>query len=187
MKLALHKGVEKKKSRRTFCLAFLACTAAAALWLAVALKPPAVPPIVQAAHERGPKAADFQWAALPLRESIGKPAAELFLPQSWSPARTRVRVPAATPLPQEPVPLVLPYRVAGTLLHEHRPYIVLAKGDAIFMVWEGDTLDEDYRVVAIGRDHITLLYEPLGRQETLPLTSALIDREKPSLSQQFTP
>jgi hypothetical protein len=72
----------------------------------------------------------------------------------------------------------MPYRVAGKLVQENRSQIVLAKGDAVFPVREGDTLEDGYRVVAIGRDHVTLLYLPLGMRETVPLSSPFAIDEK---------
>jgi hypothetical protein len=51
---------------------------------------------------------------------------------------------------------------------------VLAKGDSIVSVREGQTLDDGYRVEAIGRDEVTLLYLPLGVKQTLPMISSLV-------------
>jgi hypothetical protein len=39
---------------------------------------------------------------------------------------------------------------------------------------EGETLEHRYRVEAIGRDDVTLLYLPLGVRQTLPMNSSLI-------------
>jgi len=68
-------------------------------------------------------------------------------------------------------------------MHEDRLQIVLAKGDAVFTVREGDTLEDGYHVVAIGRDHVTLLYLPLGVQETLPMTFTFLIDEKFSVAE----
>jgi hypothetical protein len=157
--------------------------AVAAHWLAVTLKTPAVPR--PALAESGQDAArsgvaEPRWITLPERETIGKPAGELFLPQSWrpKPPPAKRRASVAPPPPPEPAPPAMPYRVAGKIVHEDRPQIVLAKGNAVFTVREGDTLEDGYRVVAIGRDHLTLLYLPLGVQETLPMTFTFLTDEK---------
>ena len=64
------------------------------------------------------------------------------------------------------------------MLHEGRPEIVLAKGDAVLPVRVGDTLDDGYRVVSIRPDEVTLLYVPLGVRHTLRLGSTFIIDEK---------
>jgi hypothetical protein len=64
----------------------------------------------------------------------------------------------------------MPYRVAGKVLLEGPPQIVLSKGNSIVTVREGDTLEDGYRVEAIHRDHVTLLYLPLRVREDLPVT-----------------
>lgn len=66
----------------------------------------------------------------------------------------------------------MPYRVAGIVEHDGVAKIVLAKGDAVLAVEEGETLDGGYRVEAIGADEITLLYVPLGIRERLPLAAS---------------
>jgi len=64
----------------------------------------------------------------------------------------------------------MPYRVAGKVFLEGLPQIVLAKGDSIVTVREGDTLEDGYRVEAIHREHLTLLYLPLGVRQDVPVT-----------------
>jgi hypothetical protein len=64
----------------------------------------------------------------------------------------------------------MPYRVAGKVFLEGPPQIVLAKGDSIVTVREGDTLEGGYRVEAIRREHLTLLYLPLGVRQEVPVT-----------------
>jgi len=106
--------------------------------------------------------------ALPDRAALGAPQAQLFGPQSWQPpAPTRSAAPAA---PQVPA---MPYRYAGKVLHEGQTKVFLAKGEKVFSVRTGDTLDGAYRVQSIANDKITLVYLPLGRTQTIPVNSAL--------------
>jgi hypothetical protein len=136
-------------------------------------------------------AAEPRFAKLPRRESIGRPAGELFLPQSWSPPPAKPRSvavkPAPPPPPEKPAAPPVPYRLVGKMVHEEQPQIVLAKGDAVFTVREGDTLDDGYRVVGIRADHVTLVYLPLDVQHTLRLQSSFIIDENFAESQRDAP
>ena len=114
-------------------------------------------------------AAEPGWTALPKRKTMGEPAGQLFFPP-WTPPQQSaqpVHTPAAV---SKPAPPPMPYRVAGKVFLEGPPQIVLAKGDSIVTVREGDTLEDGYRVEAIHREHLTLLYLPLGVREELPVT-----------------
>jgi hypothetical protein len=151
-------------------------TAAGAYWLAPLVpSDPARPASADVGkQELRERPAENRWAELPRRETLGMPAGEIFVPHSWTPPAP-VQSPSASPKPAaKPAPPPVPYRVAGKLRHEGRPQIVLAKGDAILAVREGDTLDDGYRVVSIRRDHVTLLYVPLGLQQTLPIDLSFV-------------
>jgi len=114
-------------------------------------------------------AAEPGWTALPKRKTMGEPAGQLFFPP-WTPPQQSVqpvRTPAAA---SKPAPPPMPYRVAGKVFLEGLPQIVLAKGDSIVTVREGDTLEDGYRVEAIHREHLTLLYLPLGVRQDVPVT-----------------
>jgi len=67
----------------------------------------------------------------------------------------------------------MPYRYAGKSLHEGQMKVYLAKGDRVFPIRAGDTLEGTYRVQAIETTRITLVYLPLGRKETIPVKSKL--------------
>jgi hypothetical protein len=68
----------------------------------------------------------------------------------------------------------MPYRIAGKVVAAGEPQIVLAKGDAILTVREGDKLDDGYRIESIKRDQVILLYMPLGVREKLPINATFI-------------
>lgn len=103
-----------------------------------------------------------RFAVLPAREAIGEPQGELFRPHSWAPQ--------AGPAPArrvKPSPPAVPYRVAGQVEHANGTRVVLARGDRIFEVREGDTLDDGYRVESIKPDAVTLVHVPSKLREQL--------------------
>jgi hypothetical protein len=67
----------------------------------------------------------------------------------------------------------VPYRVAGQVVRGDGAHVVLAKGDAVLTVREGDTLDGGYRVESIAEDRVTLHYLPLGVRHDLAVVSTL--------------
>ena len=140
---------------------------------AVAVRPQA--PVAEA-----PKASSDRFAALPARDPIGRPRGTLFEAQS-------LPKPASAPavVPEKPAPPPMPYRVAGKLMHDGAAHIVLARGDTVITVSEGDTLDGGYRVEKIHANSVTLLYVPLGVTQDLPVVS-VIDAE-PRVAQAHTP
>jgi hypothetical protein len=77
---------------------------------------------------------------------------------------------AAAPVPVAPP---MPYRFAGRVLKGSEEEVLISKGDLVFPVKVGDTLDGMYKVESIGADRIELLYIPLGTSERILVTSAL--------------
>ena len=160
------------RKRRLFTLLAVAAAAAAA----VAFMPDGsrAPEIVTAA----PPAATAQtsFAALPEREPIGRLRGEIFstpAPERQAPAAAAKPKPAqeASPAPATPPPM--PYRVAGRLVNGDGAHVVLAKGDAVLTVQEGDSLAGGYRVEAVAPEAVTLVYVPLGARQVLPIASTL--------------
>jgi hypothetical protein len=143
---------------------------------AVSFAPTSNPPETEAA--KGPSrqsdepSAPSRLAALPERETIGKRRGEAFAARSWAPPppRAPVAAPLAAPVP---LPPPMPYRVAGQVVRGDGAHVVLAKGDAVLAVREGDTLDGGYRVESIAGDHVTLRYLPLGVRHDLDVASTL--------------
>lgn len=95
----------------------------------------------------------------------------MFTSQAWKPA--------APPMVREPVRETLaapamPYRVVGQMLQAGVIHVVLARGDSILAVREGDTLEGGYRVEAVHTDRVTLLYLPLNAVEDIPITASLM-------------
>jgi hypothetical protein len=161
------------KKRLFGWLAFCAAAAAAAVWMP-APERASMSPAREARNARAlPAEAPARLAALPQREDIGKPAAPLFPSQSWTPAQSAAAAPAAPTVPP------MPYRVAGAVLQDGTTQIVLARGDTVLTVREGDTLDGIYRVESLNASHVTLTYLPMGVREDLPVTSALAEASTP--------
>jgi len=144
---------------------------------AVSLVPPSSLPEPEAAkvpaRESGDASAPGPLAALPERETIGKRHGEVFAARSWTPPPPRAPAAAAPVAAPVPVPPPMPYRVAGQVVRRDGAHVVLAKGDAVLAVREGDTLDGGYRVESIAEDRVTLRYLPLGVRHDLAVVSTL--------------
>lgn len=159
-------------------MVLIAVAVGAATWLRVS-PPSATQTTGKSGAEsktEAPKAAD-RLSALPQREAIGKPTGPLFSAQSWSVTARESPVKAAPVAP--PGPPAMPYRVAGSVFQDNAQQIILARGDAVLTVREGDTLEGGYRVEAIRSDRVTLLYLPMNLSQDLPVTSTLVVDEPP--------
>jgi hypothetical protein len=162
------------KKRVLAWLAFCAAAAAAAAWAPLPQTSPAPTTRDAGTAKQHMAQAPGHLAALPQRDEIGKPAAALFPAQSWSPPAQQ-----AAAAPAAPVVPPMPYRVAGTVVQNGVKQIVLARGDTVLTVREGDTLDGTYRVDAVNEHHVTLTYLPMGAREDLPVTSPLAEAATP--------
>ena len=135
---------------------------------------PEIAPASRAVPNASVPAAEGPLAALPARETIGKPRGEVFTSRSWAPPAPRptakVTTESAAPPPPPPP---MPYRVAGKVVHEGGAHVVLAKGDRVFWASEGEALEDGYRVDAITRDRVTLTYLPLGVEQHIAVVSNL--------------
>ena len=156
-----------------------AAAIAALVWLPVPM-PSARQRPAHTASEKPPEAAPeagSPFSALPEREAIGKPAGTLFSAQSWSVAAPQLVAKPAAIAPPSPPPM--PYRVAGSVFQDNAVQIILARGDIVLTVREGDTLEGGYRVEAIRGDRVTLLYLPMNATQDLPVASTLAVDEPP--------
>ena len=155
----------------------LAAAAAAGAWLFFdppqRAQPEARPP--EQATRGEPQGGDSRFG-LPSRDGLSRPRGDLFSSSAPPPVRKQpakskpVAEPAAPPAPVAPP---MPYRVAGQVVHDGPPRVVLARDDRVFFVREGDTLDGGYRVESIKPDAVTLVYTPLEERQQLPVASAL--------------
>jgi hypothetical protein len=158
-----------------------AAAAAAAVLLPEATPPDeVVQPVRPEARGEG-KAEPGRFAALPERESIGRQKGELFGSRSWAPppAPPKAPPPVVEAAPPAPTPPPMPYRVAGQVVHDGTAQVVLAKGDRVVTVREGQLLEDGYRVESIRADGVTLVYVPLDARQHIPAATALALAEAP--------
>ena len=112
---------------------------------------------------------------VPERRALGKVRGELF----GAPPPPPQPVAAAPSAPAVAVAPPVPYRFAGRVRKGAEEEFLLSKGDLIFPVKEGETLDGTYRVVAVRAEGIELLYLPLGTTERI-IVSSVLDVERPA-------
>ena len=109
--------------------------------------------------------------ALPERSKLGELRTQPFASRSWQPRAPKISTaPLVPPAPTAPP---MPYRYVGKLVLGGQPSVLLAKGDTVFPVTEGETLDGAYRVESVGETEITLMYLPLALEERIPVDSSL--------------
>lgn len=160
-----------RKKRLLGLLVFAAAAAAAAAWLPrPATSPVATEREVKAAQRPQSTQAADRLAALPQRETLRQSSGTMFSSQSWTPSPRAAAQAAPVVAPVAPP---MPYRVAGRVHREGATQVILAHGDAVLTVREGDTLDGAYQVEKIQSDHVTLLYTPLNVREDLPVNGTL--------------
>jgi hypothetical protein len=87
---------------------------------------------------------------------------DVFAPQSWY--RPPEPVAAAAAAPSAPP---LPFVYLGKLVEDGKPTIFLGRDAKHYVVREGDTIDDTYRVVTIRGGLMELTYIPLGIRQTL--------------------
>lgn len=105
---------------------------------------------------------------LPERAPLAEPRAQLFGHGNWQPPPPKTEA-----APAAPVAPPLPYRFAGVVRHGDHSQVLLSKGDVVFSIREGETLDGAYRVESITDSQVSLLYMPLKQKETIPVSTAL--------------
>ncbi len=152
----------------------LAAAAAAGVWFFADKPAPRVsdPQPVAAASKNEPRSGGGA-LSLPSRDGLSGPRGELF-GSNAPPVRAapKHKAPVEAP-PPPPVAPPMPYRVAGQVVHDGPPRVVLARDDRVFFVREGDMLEGGYRVESIKSDAVTLVYLPLDERQTLAVASAL--------------
>jgi len=117
-------------------------------------------------------------AQLPAREAIGKPRGQPFDARSWAPPAPPAS--KVAPAPPKPVAPPVQYRVAGQVSHDGVMEVVLAHGDRIFTVREGETLEDIYRIEAITPDAVTLVYLPLNERQQIPVAGLRLETAAPA-------
>lgn len=155
------------KKRILLWLAAAGVGAAALAQLSPAESPVSEPARAKESASAASGPASERFASLPLREAIGKARGELFGPRSWQPAAPKVARRPEVQEPARPSAPPMPYRVAGQVVSEKGMRVVLAKGDRVFEVRQGETLQDGYRVESISPHAVTFVYTPLGLKQEL--------------------
>lgn len=107
---------------------------------------------------------------LPVRRGLDVPGGQLFA-AAPPPSAPKPAPSAATPT--APIAPPLPYRYAGTVQNGAQEQVVLAKGERVFAIAVGETLDGTYRVEFVGSDRIELVYLPLGTADRIVFATAI--------------
>src|SRR5438128_2195362 len=153
----------------------IALLAGAAAWVAIDLRGPAAPtsakaPASGASQDPGHSAAPASQATqpgIPARSVLGRIAADPFSAHSWMPRPK----PAVVTAPPDPVTPPLPYRFAGQFHRESGIEVYVARGEEIFPVKEGDTLDGQYKVDSVSATEVSFVYLPSGARQTMQFSA----------------
>jgi hypothetical protein len=131
-----------------------------------ALEPQAKPAAAESvrAAERAPQGSTSR---LPARQTLRNARADPFAARSWAPPPPPPPPQVLTEGPPAPVAPPNPYRFAGTAHYGGSLKAVLAAGDRIHAVRQGELLDGLYEVLSVRRDSVTLLYTPLGVEQQI--------------------
>ena len=158
----------------------IALLAAAAAWVAIDLRGPAAPTSAKAPasgasqepeHAAAP-ASEAKQPGIPARSTLGRIAADPFSAQSWLPRRK----PAAVSAPPVAVVPPLPYRFAGQFHRDSGIEVYVARGEEVFAVKEGDTLDGQYKVDSVSATEVSFVHLASGTRQTMQF-SALKEEE----------
>jgi hypothetical protein len=108
--------------------------------------------------------------SLAKRESLGRLRTDPFTPRSWTPPPAPPPPAPVISAPAEPTAPPNPYRFAGTVRYGGILRVALAAGERIHLVKGGEIIDDLYRVEAVSRDAVRLVYLPLGIEHQLAYT-----------------
>ena len=151
-----------------------------AAWIAIDSKtrtePAGAPSAAPNAAVREPATGSAQAGVkpeIPARSALSKIVSDPFSPQSWIPSLKKTQ---AAP-PPAPVAPPLPFRFAGQLQQDSGVQVLLAKGDEVFPVKEGETLEGQYKVESVTDTEVRLLHLASGVQQTMQFGPPLKERE----------
>lgn len=176
--------MNRQKHRRTLLAlaAWSACTALASGCERRAAAAPAAiaPPVVsQVVPQRAPPTMSptvSQSVARPLPATApplaGAAVTDVFAATSWQPPPAPAApTPAAVTPPAAPPPLPaappLPFRFLGRYGDAGVQIVMLVKGEQLYLVSAGDTIDQAYRVDRVSATAVELTYLPLQLKQSL--------------------
>ncbi|MFT0868979.1 hypothetical protein [Pseudomonas sp. CAM1A] len=114
-------------------------------------------------------------AALP-RDEGKSPSRDLFPSQQWTPPQALASVteqPVVTiPEPAAPTAPTLPFRFIGRMGERDDLQIFLQSGEKLYVVRQGDVIDDTYRLDRVSATELSLVYLPLHQPQTLSVGSA---------------
>ena len=83
-----------------------------------------------------------------------------------------LKPPPVAVTPTTPIAPPLPYRYVGKVRNDADEHVVLARGERVFPIRVGETIDGQYRVEFIGTDRVDLVYLPLGTLDRIVFESS---------------
>ncbi|MDH0650276.1 hypothetical protein N5D48_05925 [Pseudomonas sp. GD03858] len=114
-------------------------------------------------------------AGLP-RDEAASPSRDLFPSQQWTPTQTLATVTeqpvAAAPVVAAPTAPALPFQFIGRLGDRDDLQVFLQSGDKLYVVRQGDVIDDTYRLDRVSATELNLVYLPLHQPQTLSVGSA---------------
>jgi hypothetical protein len=100
-----------------------------------------------------------------LSETAVPTSRDLFADRSWAPPPPTV----VTVEPPAPTAPPLPFTYLGKQLEEKRWRVFLGMAEQTFVVSEGSTINDLYRIDTISPPNLSLTYLPLGQSQTLSI------------------
>ncbi|WP_166366529.1 hypothetical protein [Pseudomonas akapageensis] len=107
-----------------------------------------------------------------------EPGANLFAAQSWKPAPVLATVTAEQAAAAAAMQVVaptappLPFQFIGRLDDHNDVQVFLQNGEKLYVVRNGDMIDDTYRIVGISATEMNMVYLPLHQSQTLSVGSA---------------
>ncbi|MDI2144483.1 MULTISPECIES: hypothetical protein [unclassified Pseudomonas] len=118
-------------------------------------------------------ASNVKAGAAPIKDL--SPAGDLFASKSWKAAPTLASV---TEQPVNPTPVVqapslppVPFQFVGRLHDRSDLQVFLQDGEKIYVVRNGDVIDDTWKIAAISDAELSLVYLPLHLSQTLSVGS----------------
>jgi len=164
-------------TKRTKLLIGIACAIAAYVMFAQkdpqTIQPAKTVAVARTAHGVAAPAPPATRSLLQLAHRVVDQAAAgaLFAAHSWYVAPPPAPAPAVSEVPsapQAPVAPPMPFTYMGSYTPDGaQPVFFLTRGDRVYDVRVGDTLDETYHVDGLNSGQLVLTYKPLNVQQTI--------------------
>jgi len=104
------------------------------------------------------------------------PSRDLFPTQQWTPPQALASVTeqpvVIPPEPAAPTAPILPFRFIGRMGERDDLQIFLQSGEKLYVVRQGDVIDDTYRLDRVSATELSLVYLPLHQPQTLSVGSA---------------